>query len=498
MNEKNGETMVNFQADVVVVGGGAAGCVLASRLSEDASRNVMLIEAGPDYGPYDAGGWPVDLLDCRSPARSHDWDPGFPPHYSRARVIGGSSVSNGCWTLIGAPPDYDAWRSYSDGAWDYAALAPYLKDAMRDMRVRGVPDADRSDWHRAIVAGAEDIGFSGLEDVNSDDATEGAGWVPLNAIAHTRWNAAFAYLDPARGRPNLRVVADALVVRLLIEGDRAIGVEIIQSGQVKRVAAGAVVLAAGAYGNPPLLMRSGIGPERLLRELGAPTVLSLPGVGENLVDHAKVQISLEPTTEHVLPDHEAYVPQSLLKVRSTLAEDDYWDLHIVPTAGRAEDSLGRFVGSLEISVHVFMLTPRSRGFVRARSLDPSDTPIINPRYFSDAEGHDRRVALDGVDIVHDLVAASPIRRLATLKPWTSAQRDAVGQTQAGYWHPVGTCAMGPSDDPASVVGVDGKVHGLTNVHVGDASLIPVIPRANTNRALTPDRGHGVISVMPLP
>ncbi len=469
-----------LHADVVVVGGGTAGCVLAARLSKDERRSIILLEAGPDYGPYTAGRWPADLLDCRSPARSHDWDPDQPPYCSRARVIGGSSVSNGCWTLVGARPDYDAWSSHSGGTWDYATLAPYLVEAMRDLRVRGVPEVDRGAWHRAVVAGATQLGLPLLSDVNGDDAEVGVGWVPLNAVGHVRWNAAFAYLDPVRDRPNLRVVADAPAVRLLVRSERAVGVEVLRAGRVETVTADTVVLAAGTYGNPPLLMRSGIGPEPVLRELDAPVVLPLRGVGENLIDHSKVQLELTPTESLVLPDEDVYVPQSLVKARSSMADDEYWDLHLVPTAGPGEDERGQFVGSLEVSLHVFVMAPRSRGFVRARSLDPTVAPLVEPRYFSDPGGYDRQVALDGVDLAHDLAKTAPVSALAVLDPWSSSRRDAVGRVQAGYWHPVGTCAMGPADDPAAVAGSDGRVHGLSNVHIGDASLMPLLPRANTN------------------
>ncbi|MGI5229250.1 GMC family oxidoreductase [Actinoallomurus sp. CA-142502] len=470
--------------NVLIVGGGAAGCVLANRLSEDERTSVGLVEAGPDYGTFDVERWPAELLDARSAARGHDWSPG-PSCCARARVIGGSSAHNGCWATLGAPADYDAWAAYSGGSWDNATLRPYLRRAVSRLRVRPVAPDDRTAWHEAVIEAARALGLPYLEDVNAEHEREGVGWVPLNAVGGTRWHTAFAYLDPARDRPNLRIVARSLAVRLEFAGERATGLVVAGEDGERLLTADAVILCCGTYGNPPLLMRSGVGPEAVLRRLGAPVLHPRDGVGENLVDHSSLGLMLDPleSLHAAMPDAaESYFAQTVIKARSSVARDEFWDLHIVPSAAPAEDAQGLYNGPLTAGFYVFAMAPDARGSVRAGSLDPEEPPVIEHGFFTDPEGHDQQVVLDGIDLAHELARSVPLAGLAGLTPWPAErrERESVLADANGYWHPVGTCAMGPEDDPLAVADERGRVHGLENVYVADASLMPLIPRANTH------------------
>src|SRR5262245_14804039 len=276
------------RADVCIVGGGAAGCVLAARLSEDPAHPVCLVEAGPDYGHLDEGRWPADLLDASDCATSHDWGYGVD---SCCRVIGGCSSHNGCMVVWGAPADYDEWAAATgDAAWGFAALRPVLERAQAAIGTRRFTDAEVGGWTRRALAGWAALGERRLDDFNHPEAVEGYALMPVNRRGSTRFGAAHAYLDPARGRPNLELLADALVDRVVVDGGRATGVVVRHGGRERLVDAPLVVLAAGAYGTPAVLLRSGVGPADELGALGVPVVADVAGVGRGLVDHPCVHV----------------------------------------------------------------------------------------------------------------------------------------------------------------------------------------------------------------
>ena len=242
--------------DVIVVGGGTAGCVLAARLSENRSRNVCLVEAGPDYGPRDGGSWPTDMVDGHVMPTSHDWGTGGEDGRTLgARIIGGSSAHNACMVIAGTPADYDAWG----GEWRYASFAPFLDRAAAELRTAPANTTRPAPMHAAFVDAACAIGYRLLADPNDPADAVGVAPFPANVVGDVRWNTAFAYLDPARARANLTVVGDRLVDRVVLDAARATGVVLAGGDEIH---ADLVILAAGAYFSPAILMRSGIGPEQ--------------------------------------------------------------------------------------------------------------------------------------------------------------------------------------------------------------------------------------------
>jgi choline dehydrogenase len=455
--------------DVVVVGGGTAGCVIASRLSEDPARTVCLIEAGPDYGPFGAGGWPAELLDPRGLTFTHDWGVGGEDERSLgACVIGGSSTHNACMAVAGTPEDYDEWG----GAWAWARFAPYMARARAMLGVGPANTPDPAPLHVAFLEAATSLGLPFLDDFDDPARPTGAGRIPVNVDNGTRRNAAFAYLDPARGRPNLTVRADTLVDRIALEGARATGA-VTSSGE--GIDADAVVLTAGAYFTSAILLRSGIGPESELARHGIPVVASLP-VGEVLLDHHGTGIAWQPnelldkvTAEHVQRTGPLFHPHAIVKAASSVCEARSWDIHLVSWTNAAHES-----GGYEPSIGVFHMKPRSAGRLRLRSRDPRDLPEVERGFLRDAS--DLTAVVEGLSLARSLALQAPLARLLgpEVAPGQEPLEQYARRLMRNYFHPAGTCGIG------RVVDESGRVLGVEQLLIADASIMPTIPRANTN------------------
>ncbi|MEV0591395.1 GMC family oxidoreductase [Nonomuraea cavernae] len=466
--------------DVVIIGGGVAGCVLAARLSEDPGRSVCLVEAGPDHGP-DRRSWPEGLLDARALPRDDVWEEDSAPYRIRAKVLGGSSSINGCWHTWGAQEDYAEWAGVGGPDWSEAGLEPFRRMAAERMRLRPIPDGELSAWSRGARAAAAELGYPEISDMSLPGRGTGYGCPPVNAIGDLRWNAAFGYLDAARSRPNLRILDRATVNRLVVGDGRVHGVELDARGERVTLSADLYLLAAGTYGSPAVLMRSGIGPAEHLAEVGVETQVDLPGVGANLTDHSCLVLPLTPTAElnRALAELEAagklYASQVAVKAATEHCEPGTWDLHLLPTAGAP--LFGTLPpGQYEVGVTAFLMKPASRGRLRLRSADPEVAPDIDPRLLADPDGRDLAVARRGLELAAELAATTALKQWAS--PGNAPGRATDEELRAGagtYWHPVGTCAMGED----AVVDGEGRVHGVANLRVIDASILPTIPRSNT-------------------
>lgn len=486
-------TQQTLLCDTLVIGGGTAGAIIAGRLAADETQSVVLLEAGPDYGRADAGRWPADLYGGRVVAvNSHDWNytsaaqHGKPNHpLERARVMGGCSAHNGCIAIWGSQVDYDGWAAVGNPGWSTADLLPYFQRANAMLRVRRFAPDEITPFHAAALQAIQQTGVPLVEDLNNLTENAGVNTAPVNMVGAVRWNSAFGYLDPVRHQANLMIRGDALVDKVVLVGDQVVGVEVIGAQGRERIVAGRVVLCAGAYGSPAILLRSGIGPADELRQLGIQPVLDRPGVGRNLHDHPAIYLQYGGSAEldrqinaFAAAGRTIFTEQSLAKLRSDYCREAF-DLHLYPCSSPAPNPNGRWEATLPIA----NMTPRSRGIVRLRDENPLSPPIIDTGYLSDAEDVDLTVLWNGVEIAREIASQTPFRHLLGSETEQSNQIDSKEATRRHclhYYHPVGTCKMGRVQDQQAVVDAQGKVHGINNLYVADAAVMPMIPRANTN------------------
>ena len=488
--------------DVLIIGAGSAGSAITCRVSENPNLSVCLLEAGPDYPTL--ADTPDDLVNSHNNSyTAHDWGFKYEPtqgrqdRFPRGRVVGGSSAVNTTIALRGMPEDYDEWAQAGNAGWDWASVLPAFKRLERDLdfgredyhgdsgpiTIRRYPLDEMEPQHQAFLDTASALGYPDCPDAN-DPNGHGAGPQPMNKLGRLRISAAVGYLAPARIRPNLQIRSDTSVRRLLFEGRRCVGAEVQPSNasdgdSVTQVSARLVILSAGALMSPTILMRSGVGAEAQLARLGVDTVRQAPGVGKNLSDHPALGVVCQ-VRDPSLIDFDRPMIQTILRYTAE-GSDKRNDLQIeqISFAGRPGGP------------PLFMLAPvleyqYGRGELSLSDAGTFTAPVVLNRFCEDPRDASRLASC-----MRDTLAFTRAGALAEMIesvnfPDTGRGTDLTDLEQlcrkfsgSGY-HPCGTVKMGPEEDAMAVVDAKGRCHGLEQLVVADASIMPSVPRANTN------------------
>lgn len=479
---------------IVIVGAGSSGAVLAARLTQRADREVLLIEAGPDYL---AEQLPGDLSDGRrNSMQAHDWGYRHKPSIQallsrlpRGRVVGGSSAVNTCIALRGQPEDYDEWAALGLSEWSFDACLPAFKRLERDLDfhddfhgsdgplpVRRHTQAELVPVQAAFMEACEELGYERCPDSNAPGKT-GFGPHAMNKIDGRRISAAEAYLTPAvRARANLRIRARTLVRRVLFEGKRATGIEIEAGNGVAVIEASRVILCAGAINTPGILLRSGVGPDREVRRLQCEPVIDAPAVGRRLLDHPGTGIFVLPRNGFQV-DREAPLIQTALRFSSGVC-DHRADMMLQPASFTLTPNRPAMFGLV-----TQVGKPRGHGELRYLDASPNSKPVIHQRFFADAQ--DRELARKSLQRCFALLETRAFRSIGrAVLPWPAVLRSdrwldrfIPRLCDSGY-HPCGTVPMGETPSENAAVDGRGRVFGLEDLYVVDASLMPTVPSSN--------------------